>query len=81
MTSNPRLLYWQPATMAVMRAVTEWRAAGLSACYTIDAGPNVHIICPADYLSQVKAKLEALPGIKSVLTARPGGSAYCLTND
>ena len=47
-TQSPPLLYWQPATLAVMHAVQEWRGQGLAACYTIDAGPNVHVICPEE---------------------------------
>src|SRR3989304_10408185 len=45
MTSRPPLVYWQPASLAVMRAVPEWRAGGIAACYTLDAGPNVHVLC------------------------------------
>src|SRR3990172_5138462 len=32
MTSNPRLLYWQPGTVGVLQAVANWRAEGLQAC-------------------------------------------------
>jgi diphosphomevalonate decarboxylase len=78
MTSSPRLLYWQPATLAVMQSVVAWRAAGLPVCYTIDAGPNVHVICTAQYAAQVAEQLEALPGVESVLTAGPGGPARVL---
>ena len=75
MTSNPRILYWLPATLAVMQNVAAWRAAGLPVCYTIDAGPNVHVICTAAYAGQVAESLKALPGVESVLTATPGGPA------
>jgi diphosphomevalonate decarboxylase len=78
MTSSPRLQYWQPPTLAVMQAVTEWRRSGVPACYTIDAGPNVHVICPEEYAEQVKNKLSQVPGVASVRTARPGGPVRCL---
>jgi diphosphomevalonate decarboxylase len=78
MTSSPPLLYWQPATLAVMQSVLAWRSAGLPACYTIDAGPNVHVICTAPYAEQVAEQLAALPGVESVLTAGPGGPARVL---
>jgi len=77
MTSSPRLLYWKPTTIAVMQAVPVWRKAGLPVCYTIDAGPNVHLICPADYAMQVKGELERIEGIESVITANVGGPAHC----
>jgi diphosphomevalonate decarboxylase len=75
MTSQPPLLYWQPATLAVMHAVQEWRAGGLPAFYTIDAGPNVHVICPAETASEVAVRLRQIQGVKEVLSAHPGGPA------
>jgi len=76
MTSTPPLFYWQPATIAIIEAVTRWRQDGLPVFYTIDAGPNVHIITPAEYQSKVTAQLDEIPGINSVLAARPGGPAH-----
>ncbi|KAA3648072.1 MAG: diphosphomevalonate decarboxylase [Chloroflexi bacterium] len=76
MTSKPPLIYWQPATLAVMDAVQEWRSNGLEACYTIDAGPNVHVICTADDSQKVQEKLLKIEGVKKVLTAKPGGPAH-----
>jgi diphosphomevalonate decarboxylase len=75
MTSRPQLLYWQPATIAIMKAVQSWRAAGLAACYTIDAGPNVHVICERPDQEQVEARLRQTPGVQDVLIAYPGGPA------
>jgi diphosphomevalonate decarboxylase len=79
MTCSPALFYWQPTTIQVMRSVIEWRASGVPACYTIDAGPNVHVICQADVSQQVAARLNQIEGVQSVLTARPGGPARLLT--
>jgi diphosphomevalonate decarboxylase len=75
-TQNPPLLYWQPATLAVMHAVQGWRKQGLAACFTIDAGPNVHVICPAENAAQVGTKLAQIPGIQNVLSAEVGGPAF-----
>lgn len=75
MTSKPRLLYWQSATLAVMETVQRWRAEGIPACYTIDAGPNVHVLCEVAYQPQVEARLAEIPGVLKVLSASPGGPA------
>src|SRR6185369_784643 len=48
MTSTPPLLYWEPITVAIMKSVRRWRVEGLPVCFTIDAGPNVHCLCPAE---------------------------------
>jgi diphosphomevalonate decarboxylase len=78
MTSTPPLFYWQPATLTVMQEVQAWRASGLNTCYTIDAGPNVHVFCLSTDASLVRARLSQIPGVESVLTARPGGPARLL---
>ena len=80
MTSQPRLLYWQPATLAIMTSVVNWRREGLPAAYTIDAGPNVHVICPAEFADQIAEKLGHIPGVNQVLKAYPGGPAHLLAD-
>jgi len=83
MTSRPPLLYWQPATLAVLQAVRAWRAEGLSVAFTIDAGPNVHCICPADSAPQVETLVRARSlrsaGVVRVLTSGVGGGTRVLT--
>jgi diphosphomevalonate decarboxylase len=75
MTSQPALIYWQPASVGIMHAVREWRAAGLPAAYTLDAGPNVHVITLADHVDQVAKRLAELPGVLKVFKAGAGGPA------
>jgi diphosphomevalonate decarboxylase len=75
MTSAPPLNYWQPASLQVMLEVRAWRAAGLSACYTLDAGPNVHVICPAAEAQVVADRVRAVNGVSDVLIAQVGGPA------
>jgi diphosphomevalonate decarboxylase len=79
MTSTPQLIYWQPATIAVMQAIQNWRQEGLAVCYTIDAGPNVHAICEVAVQEQVEARLLQIAGVKNVLTAFPGGPARLIS--
>jgi diphosphomevalonate decarboxylase len=74
MTSIPPLYYWEPQTLGVMKAVREWRADGLPVCFTIDAGPNVHCLCPAVAAPEVERRLRAL-GVTEILTAGPGTGA------
>jgi diphosphomevalonate decarboxylase len=75
LTSEPPLLYWRPATLAVMHAVVSLRRAGTPACFTIDAGPNVHVLTLEGHLPAVQETLRNLAGVEEVLTCRPGGSA------
>ncbi len=75
MTSRPSLHYWLPASLDIMRAVPSWRQAGLPACYTVDAGPNVHVLCLAQDATEVVTRLRSFPGVRNVLQARTGGPA------
>jgi diphosphomevalonate decarboxylase len=75
MTSRPALYYWTPITMAVIQAVQSWRAEGLPVYYTIDAGPNVHLICEAADAGEVETRARALPGVLDILVSGPGGPA------
>ena len=53
MTSHPMLHYWKPGTLAVMEAVRDLRRSGTEAYFTIDAGPNVHVLVEEENLSRV----------------------------
>jgi diphosphomevalonate decarboxylase len=75
MTSTPALHYWKPASLDVMNNVRAWRAEGLPACYTVDAGPNVHVICPETEAQIIEKRLREIPGVEKVLVARAGGPA------
>jgi diphosphomevalonate decarboxylase len=76
MTSDPPLYYWDPATLAVMKAVAIARAEGLPAFYTIDAGPNVHVITLQSEMADVVQFLQSLPEVISILTSKAGGGAH-----
>ncbi len=75
MTSNPPLIYWQAATVDIFHAVREWRSSGLPVAYTVDAGANVHVICPHDQVRAVEKQLREIPGVSDVLVAGVGGPA------
>ena len=80
MTSQPPLFYWLPETLAVMRAVRAARKAGMPACYTIDAGPNVHVICEGASAEETAKLVGSLPGVREVLRAKAGGPARLVEN-
>jgi len=75
MTSQPPLLYWQAATVDIFHAVREWRAGGLPVAYSVDAGPNVHVLCPGEVQKETESRLRSLPGVNDVLLAHAGGPA------
>jgi len=79
MTSSPPILYWEPGTVAIMKKVIEWRSQGLQVCYTLDAGPNVHVLCLAQDASQLEKLLqEAIPGVEMIYHSHAGGGVQVL---
>ena len=80
MTSTPALHYWKPASLAVMNAVRQWRSEGLPACYTVDAGANVHVLCLDTESQTVNKRLREIGGVEDVLVAHAGGPAKIVIN-
>lgn len=81
MTSRPPLFYWLPASIAVMQAVRQAREGGLSVCYTMDAGPNVHCICIRNDSEAVSDLLKPLPGVVSLRMAGVGDKAVIVEDN
>jgi diphosphomevalonate decarboxylase len=77
--ARPPLLYWRGATVECLHRVWALRAEGTQAFFTVDAGPQVKVLCaPAD-AERVSAALRAVPGVERVLTCAPGGAAEVVT--
>ncbi len=71
-TSDPPLVYWSRETLRLMEAVEGWRRGGLPCAWTLDAGPNLHILAPGGSSARVAARVrEAVPGVE-VRVCRPG---------
>lgn len=64
MTSQPPVFYWQPATLRILERVRQLRDQGLEVCATVDAGPNVHVLCTAQHKTAALAALRMMPGIE-----------------
>ena len=80
MSSRPPLYYLGPTTMAIIQATQQWRLEGLSVFFTIDAGPNVHLLCEGTQLEAVEAAARKIPGVIDVLSSKPGGAARLISN-
>ncbi len=75
MTSIPPLYYWSPGTLDVIAKVIKLRENGLECYFTIDAGPNVHVICLAKDAKKVEKTLKRISGIKKVIVNKPSVGA------
>ena len=53
--ARPAIVYWQPATLALLAVVRELRASGVAAWATMDAGPHVKVLTSVDDAGRVAA--------------------------
>ena len=67
MSSHPPIFYWKPGTLRVLAEVRQMRQEGTSAFSTMDAGANVHVICPAKEEEVVASRLAALPEVRALI--------------
>ncbi|MDX1315595.1 MAG: diphosphomevalonate decarboxylase, partial [Eudoraea sp.] len=64
MTSSPYFILMKPNTLSIIESVWEFRLqSGIPACFTLDAGANVHLLYPG------QNKDEVLQFIKNELVA------------
>ncbi len=70
--ATPPILYWIPATVALIRMCDRLRRNGVGAWETIDAGPQVKILCLEPHAEAVMDHIHEIdPGIETIL-CRPG---------
>jgi diphosphomevalonate decarboxylase len=79
MTSTPPLYYWMPETLDIMSSVIRWRDEGIESYFTIDAGPNVHVICLKKDVQKIKGRLLRVKGVKKLIVNYPAEGARILS--
>lgn len=72
LSANPPFNYWSPESIVAMRKVSELRESGYPAYLTMDAGPNVKIICRASDLDAIHAILSETYRSDQLVKALPG---------
>ncbi len=72
LSGQPGLLYWNGTTVDVMHAVRHLRQQGSEAYFTIDAGPQVKVLCLPDNQDTVERVLRQIPGVLRIIKTRPG---------
>lgn len=75
--ANPPFMYWQSSTVQVMEAVQALRDEGIEAYFTIDAGPNVKVVCQPEYEQQIFDTLMELNVVQTIYRCKIGpGVSY-----
>jgi diphosphomevalonate decarboxylase len=77
MTSDPSFILLKPGTLKVIELVREFRQdTKIPLCFTLDAGPNVHLLYPKTTVNEVKnfitTHIQPLPECQQVIYDRVG---------
>lgn len=75
-SQSPPLYYWSTATEKVVASVRGWRREQIPVYFTIDAGPNVHLICEAKDEQVVIQKAREVDGAKEIIVNKPAQGAH-----
>ena len=78
-TTKPSIIYWIPATMEIIHAVRQMREEGIQAYFTMDAGPNVKVLCQEQDVKEISMRLAELEGVTNTILCKPGDGAKIVT--
>jgi diphosphomevalonate decarboxylase len=81
LAARPAVRYLAPATLTVLDSVLQLRRDGLPAYATMDAGPNVKVLCHRADADRVAETVRSAVPDGSVLIAGPGRGARLLHED
>ena len=69
MTSKPSFILMKPNTISVIERIWEYRKeTNIPVCFTLDAGPNIHLLYPHENKNDV---IELIESISSFITEQP----------
>lgn len=77
--ANPPISYWEPDSVVAMQLVRELRKKGIPCYFTMDAGPNVKVLCRLSDSQKIKAAF--LPYFKEeqLIVSGPGSDLKEIT--
>ncbi|MGF3182676.1 diphosphomevalonate decarboxylase [Facklamia sp. P12934] len=78
LAANPSFSYFQAESLKAMEAVRQLRKTGLTAYFTMDAGPNVKIICPYSQIPAIQEKLRQDFHPQTIIVSRPGPQPFSI---
>jgi len=78
--ANPPFTYWEPQTLEAMHLVQELRKEGIPCYFTMDAGPNVKVLCRMSDAELIQQKAAERFGSENCIISRPGPGLSVITN-
>ena len=81
LSARPPFNYWSPDSVIAMRKVEELRERGYPVYLTMDAGPNVKLICKQSQMDDIHALLLEDYRAEQLVLAKPGPAIQLLDED
>ena len=75
LSTVPPLIYWVPGTLQVIHTIHKLRDDDLACYFTIDAGPNVKVICLKNDVKEIEDVLTDRCSIEDIIVTKPGKGA------
>lgn len=78
MSSNPSIIYFSPGTIRIMHLLRQWRQPEAServGYFTLDAGPNVHVMTERRYVDALVESLRQLEEVEDIMVCGAGEGA------
>ncbi|MEM5812842.1 MAG: diphosphomevalonate decarboxylase [Candidatus Aenigmatarchaeota archaeon] len=79
-TTKPPIIYWNGATIEIINLVLRLREEGIECYFTIDAGPQVKILCLEEFVKDIVERVKEMDEIENIIITSPGDDAK-VTNE
>ena len=74
-TTNPPIIYWNNSTIDAIQEVLKMREEGIECYFTMDAGPQVKIICLEENANKIAKRIRENVDIEDLIITSPGDDA------
>ena len=69
--TTPPVLYWNDTSYEIVQRLVASREKGLKAYFTMDAGPQVKIMCLQESISDVESLAKQVGGVEDIRICSP----------
>lgn len=73
-STHPPIQYWLPSSVEILRECEAMRDEGIGVWETMDAGPQVKLLCVEDDVEEVRRRVETLGATSRTLVCSVGGT-------
>ena len=77
LAADPPIRYWLPGTIAIIQECQRLRKEGIGAWETIDAGPQVKIVCLQPDEERIMRRIQGIDSEIETILSRPGKAPEC----